>query len=369
MNCDILSLSADSINDTFLKNSQELVLDTSPIDGVAKSTMKQLHEGYQFAKARSDFKAEKEKQDDITHLFPTAVRDEPSTLNLSKDLETIFLQIQPVSKAFSTIDFKTEFDRLRKKTQAMFAEVKEGAQIELLLCNQSCRFDDIFCPLATWVGIGSPEGLYLHANHVTLADATCIATQYPLHIPLFWMLCDKDALIVDLTNQGDMQKGLVSYVPLSKGETLSINGTTINCKDEKTLTFNLKEYRYSGDEGRKEIDARRIHYTGWDDHRGLDDRLSELNQIVDLVEEALSKKQQVIIHCRAGVGRTGTVLVAAALKRLIRQGKVDASNLNQVIDDLVLEGRRQRGPESVQTVAQYRSIWESGKNWLESAIQ
>lgn len=369
MNCNVLNLSTDSISDAFLRKSLEIEVDPPSIDGIVKSAMKQMGDSYQSSKASPSLKAEKERIgcEGLDHLFPVIVKDETSKLAL--DFQK-FPQETGV-KAELVTDFKARFNQLRKKTEVMYGEWDEGTEmpkIEMLTSNLSCRFGDIFCPIATWVKVGSPDGLYLHANYVTLADETCIATQYPLHTSLFWELCDHHhTLVVDLTNQADMEKGLVSYVPLSKGETLTTNCMTLACTDEKVLTVKTAEYCYTIDNRKKTFDVRRLHYTGWDDHKGLNDQLSELNQIVDLIEETLSKKQQVVVHCRAGVGRTGTVLVAAALKRLIRQGKVDDVNFNQMIDDLVLEARRQRGRDCVQTPAQYRTIWEFGQKLLKNS--
>lgn len=375
MSCNVLSLSSDSINDPFLNKSQEIGLRKSqeieskhiPVNEVAKVVMKSFHGGSQCIRRSSDFKVEKEEAEGKNSFhFQMLATENSSVKDLFGHAQLVLLQKQPEL----TVDFKTEFEQLRKETQALYAEIDTKTnrpKIEMLAYSfNSCRFDDISCPLATWVGIGSAHQVYLHANYVTLADATCIATQYPLLLSFFWEFCEKDALIVDLTNQGDMQKGLVSYVPLSKGEILKKSGTTITCTDETSLASNLMEYRYQGSDGKKELEVRRIHYKGWNDQRGIEDRLNELNQLVDLVEEAVSQKQQVIVHCRAGVGRTGTVLVAVALKRLIKQGKVDTTNFSQVVRDLILEIRKQRGPECVQVIAQYYTIWESGKNWLKT---
>lgn len=363
MECNIINLSRKSTNEDFLRKNQEIEAGSSPIGGIAKSAMEQINSHYQSSISHptgSDKAGKTEQNLDYPFLSVDKGKRKKLKLNLPK------FSLQSDER-----ELQASFNELRAKTEMMYSQWGEEAgqeKIEWLSCNQSCRFEDIVCPVATWVKIGSPNGLYLHANYVSLADMTCIAMQYPLHVSLFWMLCHPHALVVDLTNQGDMQKGLVPYVPLSKGEAFTKEGMTLHCTDEKALTFNATQYCYSIHNGEKTFDVTRLHYTGWDDHKGLDDRLSELNEIVDLIEEAAIKNQQIIVHCRAGVGRTGTVLVAAALKRLIRQGRVDHVHLHSTIGKLILEARRQRGRECVQTFAQYRTIWESGQNWLKNQL-
>jgi len=48
--------------------------------------------------------------------------------------------------------------------------------------------------------------------------------------------------------------------------------------------------------------------------------LEQLSEINEIATEAAKKNQSVVIHCRGGAGRTGTILSAFVLRSLIEQG-------------------------------------------------
>ena len=113
---------------------------------------------------------------------------------------------QPILEA-PALDFTKIFGELESKTKDNLSYVP--------LNLASCRFADILCPSHTHVRVlGSNSWNYLHANHVKLEGKHFIATQYPMQMELFWRMCQKTSLILDLTNSGDMKKGLIPYAPV-----------------------------------------------------------------------------------------------------------------------------------------------------------
>lgn len=231
---------------------------------------------------------------------------------------------------------------------------------------ESCRFQDILCPKETRVDIlGATKEVYLHANHVKLVGKHFILTQYPLPLllPLFWRMCQQACLIVDLTNEGDMKKGLIAYYPQS-GQSKQCADLLLSCKKEqcidgmkgRLLTYHVQEQNEK-ETKQLEFDISRLHYEGLDDGRGITE--DDLDQMIAIIEDHdKNSSHPVIVHCRAGVGRSGTICVAYALKQLMKQGKVEASNLLSHITDLILEGRKQRGFVFVQTPDQFAAIWK-----------
>lgn len=256
------------------------------------------------------------------------------------------------------IDYYTLFDDLMCETMPPPA---------LRYTNRNCRFRDILCPERTRVQIqGKTEDLYLHANHVDLEGVHLILTQYPYpeQIPLFWQASKEACLILDLTNEKDMKRGLVPYAPkLNDDLQFEDERRRVRCLSQRKVNgINAELCTYSFEEIDSTSDMpviTRLHYENWEDHEGItEDDLDRLLAI--LAEYQKDSTIPIMVHCRAGVGRSGTVSVAYAISQLIKQNKADVSNLSHYIYHLILEGRRQRGECFVQTVDQLKAIWKWG---------
>jgi protein tyrosine phosphatase len=263
-------------------------------------------------------------------------------------------------------NYQTIMDDLEKKTNEFKIEfVKHSLK--------SCRFSNILCPSDTRVevpgfsqGEDSTDAIYLHANYVTFEDQKFIATQYPVEeaTPLFWMACQQSSLILDLTNKKD--KMLLTYYPENINDPLNCGEFNVSLTQVQPIKAidktTLYLYHIKGTHDGKVIDffTSRIHYEAWGDHKGLnEDDLDKILEIIDCLRKEYPNLP-VIVHCRAGQGRTGTVIVADALKQLILQKKINPSNLMEETQRLILDGRRQRGPNFVQEADQLGTIHKLG---------
>ena len=259
--------------------------------------------------------------------------------------------------------------------------------------TSGCRFRNILPPKLTTVMVNDQP---FHANFVGKAgdNGQFIAMQGLMKegankqsIPAFYrMLLENNGnRVVNLTNENDgMQKILEDDGSVSKiqndlaveywpklGERTNFDGVlveTVKIVDRdgyEVITVKVGQegiYKNTTDKF-KELDI--FHFTKWPDHgvpKG--DNLKKFNQFMNEVN-ASAVEGSVVVHCKAGVGRTGTFIVLNQLKEGILRGEVTENNLLEKVESLILEGRRARGPQFVQSQSQFELILQEGLTELK----
>jgi hypothetical protein len=115
--------------------------------------------------------------------------------------------------------------------------------------------------------------------------------------------------------------------------------------------------------GNKKVPVDRIHYTDWKDYSSTS--LNDLDKLVCLLlDNENLKKRPLLIHCRAGVGRSGTLLAAMRLKAGIQEGKIHADNWEKELEKIVLELRADRGPGVIQNFEQLHLLSQYAERLL-----
>ncbi|VDN94819.1 unnamed protein product [Brugia pahangi] len=217
------------------------------------------------------------------------------------------------------------------------------------------RYTDVMCLDKTRVVLKDRprNNDYIHANWVQLsASRRYICTQGPLEetIEDFWWMIFKEevkaiVMLCDFIEDGESK--CAEYYPLTTGEKVRYGGITVkNERDGQHLDSIICQ-----------IMSVRLEYYRGDTHQvyhyrllNWPDRSSPRSgaPIVTLITKLkiLNEKGPIVVHCSAGIGRTGTLCaVDYAIDRLNEEGTVSPP-------DIVKEIRHQR-LHSVQSVLQY----------------
>lgn len=242
---------------------------------------------------------------------------------------------------------------LTEKALASLHYLKEEKAVHL--------FSNIFSPSHTACCIG---GQYLHANTIQVklpvAVPNFIAAQTPdlATWPLFWRaVADNGAAILDLRRFSDICEG--AQYPENVGECVSYGPDL----EVTLLSLQGNVYKYAITYGEKTHFVQRVQFNAWPDRGAID--VTALQRLVDILK---CMGSNILVHCRAGVGRTGTVLVAFMLDALHRSGHLIQEILDKRLMDLILQVRRSRGPLCVQTEEQFHLLREYAL-WLMGNLE
>ncbi|XP_060595667.1 receptor-type tyrosine-protein phosphatase kappa-like [Ruditapes philippinarum] len=201
-----------------------------------------------------------------------------------------------------------------------------------------------------------PDSDYINANFIDSVDyPNCyIATQGPNKITLkdFWQMVwqNKSGKIVMLTNLVEESKNKcerywpTDRVPLTLGD-LQIH---LNSSQEHPF-YTLRVLTLSSEENPEDIRTiKQFHFTAWPDH-GVPDTFEVVSFYKCVLRTPISLPGPMIVHCSAGVGRTGTFIALDAMYHYGKRG----GNID--IPTFVHKMRQQR-MNMIQTLDQYRLV-------------
>ncbi|XP_030805066.1 tyrosine-protein phosphatase non-receptor type 5 isoform X2 [Camarhynchus parvulus] len=175
-----------------------------------------------------------------------------------------------------------------------------------------------------------PLSSYINANYIRGyggEEKVYIATQGPIvnTVTDFWRMVwqERSPIIVMITNIEEMNEKCTEYWP---EEQVTYEGIEISVKrviqadDYRLRLITLKK----GEEVRN---LKHYWYTSWPDQK-TPDQAPPLLQLVLEVEEAMQSAEEknapVIVHCSAGIGRTGCfIATSVCCKQLKNEGIVD----------------------------------------------
>ncbi|KZC10269.1 Receptor-type tyrosine-protein phosphatase R [Dufourea novaeangliae] len=197
-----------------------------------------------------------------------------------------------------------------------------------------------------------PLSSYINANFIRGydgEDARYIATQGPLAqtVADFWKMVwsEKVPVVVMMTKLHEAAKTKCeAYFPLDKNSRIqagpfTITATSIDTRDGYTVRD--LELRFEGE--RRHV--QHYWYDSWPDHA-----VPEVaDTLVSLAAEVNTLPGPVVVHCSAGIGRTGCfIALATGMTQLLRDGNVDVLGI-------LCQMRYDRGG-MVQTAEQYEFV-------------
>ena len=263
----------------------------------------------------------------------------------------------------SDYGFQAEFESLPEK----FSDRTTSA------CDQPCnktknRYPDIRSYDQTRVKLNPIEDIegsdYINANFVVgyKERKRWVCAQGPLESTLgdFWRMIHEQGveIVIMLTNLEEYNRvKCAQYWPGAGTSTWGRN-TVAFVQEKRYSDYIVRELQLSVEgaagPGRKIF---HYHYLQWKDFNAPEHAPAML-KFVKRINEAWSGSSPILVHCSAGVGRSGTLIAIDSLTQAMEEE--GAVSIFQTVSDL----RRQRN-YLVQSVKQYQFVYRAIMEWSQ----
>ncbi|XP_030417993.1 receptor-type tyrosine-protein phosphatase eta [Gopherus evgoodei] len=285
-----------------------------------------------------------------------------------KNSELPFSPIRPKkSKSIKVENFESYFKKQQADSNCGFAEEYEDSgrvginqpkfAAELTENRRKNRYNNVLPYDISRVKLSiqnHPTDDYINANYMPGYNSKkeFIAAQGPLHntVQDFWrMIWEKNIYaVVMLTKCVEQGRTKCEEYWPDKGSNY-YDDITVTLVSECVLPeWTIRDFTVEGSDATESHSVRQFHFTSWPDH-GVPETTDLLINFRHLVQENIRQnppESPTLVHCSAGVGRTGTFI---AIDRLIQQIEMEnTSDVYGVVYDL-----RMHRPLMVQTEDQY----------------
>lgn len=276
--------------------------------------------------------------------------------------------------------FWEEFEQLQQQECKHLYSRKEGARPENKPKN---RYKNILpfdhTRVALKIDLGDGTGAdYINANYISGevpgSERTYIATQgcLPGTVLDFWkMVWQENALVIVMTTN-EVERGrnkCTRYWPEVEQDKVYGHVHVANLNETTNPHYILREFIVHHDS--EDSEGRHIyqfHFKAWPDHGVPHDPGTVLGFLQDvtlrqstLASEGLSPGP-IVVHCSAGIGRTGTFIVIDILINLITYQGWD----NEIDIQKTIQLVRAQRSGMVQTEQQYKFVYQAILAYVES---
>ena len=282
--------------------------------------------------------------------------------------------LQPGSSATQKAGFKEEFESLQQQESKHLFSRKEGQRPENRAKNRYKNILPFDHTRVILIDVEPDSTDYINANRILPDDEPTnkkayIATQGCKDNTRrdFWqMVWQEDTRVIVMTTK-EVEKSKVkcaNYWPYY--DNIGSYGPFVikNVEEKETKDYTLREFLIS----KNKSEERRIyhyHFKAWPDHGVPSDPGCVLNFLADVTikQESLEPPPgPIVVHCSAGIGRTGTfIVIDMIIDQIKRQGfecEIDIQKTIQMV-------RSQRSG-MVQTEAQYKFVYMAVQHYIDT---
>nr|KAF6486842.1 protein tyrosine phosphatase non-receptor type 3 [Rousettus aegyptiacus] len=295
--------------------------------------------------------ADIKSEDELNQLFPEAIF--PMCPEGGDTLEGSMEQLKNGLESGTVL---IQFEQLYRK--------KPGLAITFAKLPQNLdknRYKDVL-PYDTARVLLQGNEDYINASYVNMEIPAAnlvnkyIAAQGPLPhtCAQFWQVIwdQKLSLIVMLTTLTERGRTKCHQYWPDPPDVVEHGSFHIRCQSEDcTIAYVFREMLVTNTETGEEHTVTHLQYVAWPDH-GVPDDSSDFLEFVNYVKSLRVDAEPVLVHCSAGIGRTGVLVTMETAMCLIER------NLPVYPLDIVRKMRDQRAM-MVQTSSQYKFVCEA----------
>ncbi|KJE96754.1 protein-tyrosine-phosphatase [Capsaspora owczarzaki ATCC 30864] len=205
---------------------------------------------------------------------------------------------------------------------------------------------------------------YINANYISGEypdlERAYIATQGPLPntIDAFWLMIYEQhcQVVVNTTNETERGRTKCEHYWPDNADPKQYGHIIVSFKGEEVFPIYVKrEFEIAHFMHGAPFRVQQFHYTSWPDHGVPKDPGAVLNYLRDVrqAQASFPRAGPIIVHCSAGIGRTGTFMMVDILMNNIQAKGIDCEvDIQRAIQQI-------RGQRSglVQTEAQYKFVY------------